>query len=903
MGRLAAHFSDRSADAVALELHARWPAGLGERPANPRSLGNRLRELDRGANLEWWRKRGPLMQLLARVLEIDEGELEPLLNDATGTPETAPRFAAIGELRPLALEREELFPGLPEEALAPERWTRHWWHLSDGIMRDLVARWHEHHSRAAVVRKPTWEEALPDLPRSGRVLLVLDAPPRLPLGVSPESPLAHLPVVDLDAEDAPGSGSLGDLPGLFLCVLAPYDVGSDMGVATAPDGWQMLHWPDPERWIESLAAWARERARKGGGLRKKSARTRLPEALQRYARWFDGPREALELCALFDEIGCREHDGRMLARRYLQSLWRVHEGALGSRYAWLREQGFSTLLALIEEAMFRHGEAWLKGLPRAAWEALVPVEALARDVDGARALLQRGELTEALRKQVLAKLEPSTRRLVEDLVVTGTLCARAGGRWKLTPHWLAMCLREAVLEDMFSASFDVWTARLAQPVVANLAVQALTRCLAAGDFTRLDEVLARTTDLEYTHLLAVDTCVRAAGLALLHGAELPRERLAALWRALGRTLQSGGPDVLPQLPFSGTSDQTNLGDRVLAVACMLITEVLTEDEAGTFATLWRPDSDPLMAWAIHGPVAVWFGELWKRPRSQALDGLLRLGARILARCGPPRAEVRVNELVLPAWVTRELLTDEPAVEIWRYLRTWRIASVLPALMQRHCELVGLPFAQVIERAWQAWDPSAHHGEPHPWSRWARDALRQAALVWKYLPVEVMRGHLRPHLMAPQTQLYPNAWRLFERVQWDAWLELAQEDPDLSNRDEWVSAWKFAPEDLVASALAKGLLEAFPRGVFGIAWQRLGQVLPGQLAELRRERPRTAWSLLQQAPEAQREVCLGLLLAWLDTLDVDEMAQAESFLRRILATRGPLAPRAWDGLRRLSARSR
>ena len=899
MGRLAELWKGRSPDAVATALHRRWPAAAGDRPKNPRTIGNRLRELDQGKELTYWRKRPALVHALARELKVDDAELAPLLGDSAGAQVAAGlKFTAIGELRSLALDRENLFPGLPEEVLSPERWTRHWWRVPDRLTRDLVARWHELHQRAAVLRKPTWEDALPVLPRSGRVLLVLDAQTE---PTRDELRSAGMPRMVLAKRAEPSLDSLHGLHGLFLCVLAPSAAYADAQAAFGTDVWNVVDDRAPDEWLAHLAAWARDRARPGGGLRKKSAQELLSTRLSEYAGWFAGPREALELCALLDEIGCGPHDERTLARRYLESLWREHDETLGPRRAWLRAHGFSTLLALVCEAIFREGDAWLAGLPYSSWEALVPGNALASDVEEARALLRLGPLTENLRAQVLARLEPGPRQFIDDLAAVGMLDRRVNGPLQVVPHWQAMCVRKAALEDMLSGPWDLWAARLAQPVFAAAAVSTLARALAAGDFARLDEVLTRATDREYAHLLALDTCVRAAGLARLRGAELPRERVAALWRAIGPILQPALDGELPQPLFFGADQQRLLGHDVFVVACLSLTEVLTNEEAGAFAALWQPGLGSQSTRALQAPTDELFGRLLKRP-SRDLDGMLRLGARWLERCEPFGAPDDVPEFILPAWIVRELIRDTPAPEIWKCLQGHPIALELPALMHRYCELAGLPFQEVIERAWRAWDWAASDGDPPRWFWWVRDAPRQAARVWKHLPADVMRGPLRSRLTERHSRIYPNAWRVLDAAQWTTWMEIVRGIDRLRTRHDLVAALQHLPESLLHSALSSGILEEFPGTAFEIVWARLGDTLPDRLPELRRQRTRTAWSLLRCAPEPWRPACLDLLLEWLDALDASETLDAEAFLRSCIATRGPLAPRAWDGLRLLATRT-
>lgn len=861
MGTLSPYLSGRSLNTIAAEILERWPARVEPRP-QPRSLGNRLRDLDAG-DAGWWQKesRQPVVRRLVAVLKLEEEDIAALLRPTDETGRFASlTLATLGSLRPLRLDRDDPPPGLPSQVLAPERWTRHWWSVEDPWTRDLVAAWHTHCTRTAVIRNATWDDAMPELPKFGRVLLVLDA--------------QYDPVRD----------HLAELPGLSLCVLAasPAHHGKQ-------SGWTMIDPTPVLAWLEDLARWVVQRAHKSGGLRSRGSQ--LLEVLHEYMHTFNGPRDALELCGLLEEIGASPRSPGELARRHIDLLLRRPD-ALAPRLAWLREHGAPSLVALVEAALHRHGLGWHIGLPRPVWEELVPQEALARGVDQAHARLKasKGPLNRALRDELLAALEPAPRYFLDDLCTAGILVATRGEHLRVDPPWLAYCLHQAALDDIRCGPTPSWTEHLTQPLLTEHAILSLTADWASSSFTRIDEILQLPADPSTPQRLAIDACLRAAGLARLQGAELPQDRVARLWQHLPAIIKPTRADALPAPLFAGTASHVRvLRDGVFALAVVLLSELLPAGQRGPFEAVWQPGLSRDVAWTVLDPLDALFRDfLEHRPASRELDNLLKLAARWFARCGEFGGRFGVQDLLKPAWLVSEFLAT-PSPKAFDILTNHHLSPQLAWLMKRHCELHDLDFAAVVERCWRLWTPSVPNSH-HPWFWWARDRPQDARLPWRHLNADLIRGALRLALL--HGGVYPNAWRLFDVAQWHAWLDIAAESDDLFHIH---GVWHHMPIDMVLEQLRRGTLERFSTDMDEAIWSRLGHDLLGHLADLQRQRPGTAWRLLRHAPPPHDTACLNLVRTWLD--DETHAAAATAYLQSLIDTRSPLAPYAWSALRR------
>ncbi len=338
------YWSKRSPNAVGAEMLKRWPSEAG-RKLDARTLGNRLRDLDAGETGWWIRpKRRPIVRRLAEVLALEEDELDEMLR-APSTRDPAVRsLTAVGDLAPLRLDREDLFPGLPPQVLTPEVWSRHWWEVRDPLTRELVASWHTHRQRTAVIRRATWEDAIDDMPRSGRVLLVLDAQVE--------------PVRSAPRAAEPVSVRAGAVPSVSQRQTVA--VEQDRGSAT-----RLL-----ARRAGGVGATARSLGRRAADCPRRNSADPMPgptqAVVERTAR-----RARAVRAVRTDRL--QERSPREVARCYVQQLWK-HD-RLAPRRAWLGERGAGSLIAMIEGAICGHGYAWFGGLTPPQWEELVPGEA------------------------------------------------------------------------------------------------------------------------------------------------------------------------------------------------------------------------------------------------------------------------------------------------------------------------------------------------------------------------------------------------------------------------------------------------------------------------------------------------------------------------------------------------
>ena len=189
-------------------------------------LATRLRRLDKSAGLEWWSSEAgrPYTVAVAGVLKVEPAEFLTWFKHARAASDDDARwfhFEVFPGLRPLDLDAEDPFPGIPGELFAGDGPTQlTWWHAPQGAGKTLVARWLVRRHRwtigtpASVTELSFIEQdsvRLPDVGRARRVIVASPHPmpavgqgKRWTQAVTPTG--WELPLVNWVTERLPDSG-------------------------------------------------------------------------------------------------------------------------------------------------------------------------------------------------------------------------------------------------------------------------------------------------------------------------------------------------------------------------------------------------------------------------------------------------------------------------------------------------------------------------------------------------------------------------------------------------------------------------------------------------------------------------------------------------------------------------
>lgn len=463
-----------------------WKPKLVGALSSREALANRLRTLDRGKGLEWWgsTEGKPYTEAVAAVLKATPTEFLAWIDAARPARDDDARwfrFEVFPRLRPLDLDVEDPYPGVPATLWrgdGPRGPT--WWHAPPGAGRTLVGRW--------LARRHGWSLATSTTDVVERVFLEHDAP-------------------DLPVLRQPGR----------LVVASPHPMPESLGAS----GWEEVR--GEPGWERALLTWAQDRLLPGGHFDARLAVT----ALKAGRLSASTPGALLEGLAELDALGVEVLSDQAPAARALDAWVRAHAGRADRSVRpasrdWLREHGAWLLPRVELERLHRgldvtpqHVVACMPALPAASPDAIREARD-AGDVDAALTLLRP---------------EPA------DLVA-----AMSGLRWLLPADWgLPSRVRRQVSCRAIELALDegedltVVGALLNRQEIADDVVRALAQPprlaawierLAAGDAEAHLTALVADGLLKAFALLAAEPAVPVDGIA--------RDLAAALQRAYGQ---------------------------------------------------------------------------------------------------------------------------------------------------------------------------------------------------------------------------------------------------------------------------------------------------------------------------------------------------------------------------------
>lgn len=468
------------------------------------ALANRLRALDEGKGEAWWLgvKGRPYLEAVATVLKVTPEELASWIKEPRASQEDATRwfrFEAFPRLRPLDLDVEAPYPGVPD-VLWREDGPRDptWWHAPSGAGRTLVGR--------LLARRHGWTFVRSPRDLAARTFIELDA--------------ADLP-------DAPMQSR--------VVVAAPYPMPERLKTR----GWREVR--GEPGWELALLEWVNDRIEPGGLFDPKVATAALAEGRLPAST----PGALIEGLAELDALGDAVLSDQVPARRALSGWARAHAGrpdrAVGpASRDWLREHG-AWLLPQIEL------ERLSRGLPVTFEHVLTCMPKLpSASADKLHAAIEAGD-----RDSALALLCPDPDALVNAMVTL---------RWLLPADWglpsrVLGLLRTLVVELALDERTErpVLGALLNTREVASEVVQALatpvrfaawTQRLKSGDAADPRTALVADGLLKAFALLAAKRTAPVDGLA--------RDLTAALQAVYGVSC----PELCVTARIDGADDWT-----------------------------------------------------------------------------------------------------------------------------------------------------------------------------------------------------------------------------------------------------------------------------------------------------------------------------------------------------------
>ena len=758
-----------------------WPA---ESRMAERSLASIFSKLDRNQEADWLAERVGVQRVLSKVLGVPLDDLR--------APGLQPGGAARAELRRLRLTSlrygraldlldEPLCPGLPQVALQPGAYRNTFWRAPSGSGRSLVGRFLQARGLAHVIEASTMDEALAQLPERGPVFIELHTQQTLPLS---------------------------DPPRAELCVAGDFEPRNPT--------WQVYASPAVDTYLDELVDWVAARLPTDGRFETAPTRAWLHGEMKE-SGILDGLGSALGLCGLADEHGVQTLRGKSaqkLAERFCRDRLLATLDPEAAHAAWLRRNGYDVLVGLGRRLLADSDASWDEPRSLESWLELVPLEHQ-RDADLDWMRLSLSRVDSGIRpsdiEKAARKIPPGAFRIVRalqraDLLreVTSQVPAVPSPETRLSfgPRWFSNVLRADATRALVSGSTNDFGEALLRGHAASSVARELVQRLSDRGSAFIDGVLELEGGDSAGHIAAVEMTFRAAGVALLSGADLSSDSLEALWdEVLEARLEF--PDQLPcpRIEYPDPERDALLSRGIWYLAAFSIGSELGQ-RAGRRHPLLRPWKTREAHPELRALCAIIARDL---PANEADRPWVLRAFSLISRL---RSEVGA----LGALDSPEIL-ERPSVildEVMHGVLSWgTVAGIADhalglAALSALANERGLPFSSVASAIWEAWDDAQRPALGADFL--ATDSVHSSRF-WPHIPADLLEALLC------DTRASGIPYESFGDTQWRAFVAALDTAP---SRAEDARAFSLAPQFVLVEALERGIESA---ALFKSLWQR------------------------------------------------------------------------------------
>lgn len=841
---------------LAVQLLERQPHG--SKAIGLEGLANKVRDLDKGKDLAWWSKAGKRYQTpLAEVLGVEFDELLALLERGDSSLLRRWRFDQL-EIRPLDLEHEALFPGIPPEISQPRgpdaKLT--WWLAPPGAGKSVVGRWLAIRHGWTVFSASSWKELEERLPANGDVF------------------------VELESGRVPNTGrALAERKGR-LCVACPMrpappvedERASDQPLPGAPRDrdragleWKVVVTPPAASWFIPLIDWVADRIADGGGFRRAEV-----QALMAQFSWegtLATPGELLGFLGVVDRIGVTELRKLLEASgeqtTLVRAWWKVlcdrkdREEAL--KKTDLKKRGVELLCRAEERRLQRLLPA---RLPPEGWTELLGEQPSAPiDCD---------ELIEILKlpdgkERALRRLNAAGKEAMSGFRTIGVLHEREDGRLAILPSWIATLLN-AVAVGHLAEEPSTLGALLLHPETAARVLRTMWSEVQDGQLERVQRCLRPVSEPPSAEELAVvNGAFLAVGLAVAANTAVPIEVVRAAWRRQAPYLASryqNLPIPTPMLAATASREGRGLTSRTTWIlAAVAIVNRLAEE-----APLAEAIAEPWSALLGEGPPPPSSpGHLLLRSAlddaAHALgpdddEALLQLpyllGERLLPRHGfvagshglvvrgqQPARLVRLRDGSVEG-------SEEEREELLRL--PWGLK-----VLEQSCQRLGTPCDDVLRWCWKTWGQSQRRRGDWPPSN-AHAPASMLKRLWQLAPATALSDDAFRGL-----EVAPAAWPVISEEVWKRWILLFQ-----PHSERHLRMLEHLPSPLAVELLRSGRISASDHQAREQLWARIPAELLVLISELAAVPPSASSplpALVFSTPEPYVEQLLARAEQW------------------------------------------
>src|SRR5450432_6966 len=456
----------------------------------------------------------------------------------------------------------------------------------------------------------------------------------------------------------------------------------------------------------------------------------------------------------------------------------------------------------------------------------------------------------------------------------------------LGPRWFSNALRSDATRALVSGSAQDFGEALLRGHAAPSIARELVARLSDRGSAFIDGVLELEGGDNAGHAAAVDMTFRAAGVALLSGAELATDSLEPLWdEVIEARLELPGELPCPRIEYEATENDALLTRGIWYLAAFAIGSELGQ-RAGRRHPLLRPWKTREVSPDLRAVCARIARDLPREPRDRAW------ALRAFSLVSRLRAEVgAIGTLEAPEMLERPaVILDEVLHGVLSWSSVAGIADAelgLPAL-RALAEERGVPFASVASAIWEAWDDALR---PSDGAAFLAPDSAVASWFWPNIPSDLLEVLLCD---ARATNI---PYETFEAAHWQAFLTALDTAPA---RAEDARAFALAPAAVLDEALSRGLES---RALFSSLWQRAPERAASELLRAL-DAPGTdelsrLTELLNAAPPAGRSTLFeSFSRPGVPNLGREKLAAVRRFLHEHIRTRKPGYAEAYKRLSEL-----
>ncbi|HKO49729.1 MAG TPA: hypothetical protein VJV79_18495 [Polyangiaceae bacterium] len=758
-----------------------WPT---ESRMGERSLASIFSKLDRNQEADWLAERVGVQRVLSKVLGVPLEDLRApgvRVGGALRGDLRRLRLTSLRDARALDLLDEPLCPGLPTVVLKPGAYGSTFWRAPSGSGRSLVARFLQARGLAHVIEADTFEDALELLPERGPVFIELHAQRQLPLCNAPRAE---------------------------LCVAGDFDPRNST--------WQVHSSPNVGTYLDELVEWVAARLPADGRF-DTTLTLQWLRGEMRESGVLDGLGAALGLCGLVDEHGLQAVRGKSpqkLAERFCRERLLATLDPEAAHASWLKRNGYEVLVGLGHRLFADSDATWDEPRSLENWLELVPLEHQ-RDADLDWMRLSLSRVDSAIRpsdiEKAARKIPPGAFRIVRalqraDLLRDATSQSGTNSapepRLAFGPRWFSNALRLDATRALVSGSTNDFGEALLRGHAAPSVARELVQRLSDRGSAFIDGVLELEGGDSAGHIAALEMTFRAAGVALLAGAELGTDSLEALWdEVLEARLEF--PDQLPcpRIEYPDPESDALLTRGSWYLAAFAISSELGQ-RAGRRHALLRPWKAREAHPELRALCAIIARDL---PTNESDRPWVLRAFSLISRL---RSEIgALGVLDSPEVLERpSVILDEAVHGVLGWNTVAGLSETvlgLPALQALAGER-GVAFSAVASAIWEAWDDAQR---PLLGADFLAANSAHSSWFWPHIPGNLLQALLGD----PRFTDFP--YESFGDTQWRAFLAALETAPA---RAEDEHAFSRAPDFVLMAALQGGIESA---ALFKSLWQR------------------------------------------------------------------------------------